>query len=156
MELNTVKTNEEKKKLLEKHLPKSPVFLDGIKAFIFGGALCAVGQIIYIILLRLDFNDKDSSFIVTCIFILIAAILTGLGVFDRIARIFGAGTLVPVTGFSNSVTSQAIDAVGEGYILGVGSKIFNVAGPVILYGMLSGALYGIIYYSYNLIVSIIK
>ena len=87
----------------------------------------------------------------TCFFILIAAVLTGIGVFDRIARIFGAGTLVPVTGFSNAVTSQAIDAVSEGYILGVGSKIFTVAGPVILYGTLSGFIYGIIYYLYGII-----
>lgn len=148
-----MKTYEEKQKLLKKHTPSSPTLFNAIKAFIFGGALCAVGQILFLFLIKLSLSEKDASLTVSCIFILVAAILTGIGVFDRIARVFGAGTLVPVTGFSNSVTSQAIDAVGEGYILGVGSKIFNVAGPVILYGMLSGTLYGAIYYTYNFILS---
>ncbi len=141
-------TNEEKKRLLEKNIPKSPVLLDSIKAFFFGGLLCAAAQLIFMLIKSAGMNEKNASFTVTCIFIFVTAILTGIGVFDRIARVFGAGTLVPVTGFSNSVTSQAIDAVGEGYILGVGSKIFNVAGPVILYGMVSGVIYGAIYYLY--------
>jgi stage V sporulation protein AC len=78
--------------------------------------------------------------------ILIASVLTGVGVFDRIARYAGAGTLVPVTGFSNAVTSQAMDAKSEGIILGVGAKIFTVAGPVILFGITSGVVYGVIYF----------
>jgi stage V sporulation protein AC len=80
------------------------------------------------------------------ILLLIAAILTAFGCFDRIARFAGAGTLVPVTGFSNAVVSEAMDSRSEGYILGVGSKIYTVAGPVILYGIFSGALYGVVYY----------
>ncbi len=141
-------TNEEKKRLLEKNIPKSPVLLDSIKAFFFGGLLCASAQLLFMLIKSAGMNEKDASFTVTCIFIFVTALLTGIGVFDRIARVCGAGTLVPVTGFSNSVTSQAIDAVGEGYILGVGSKIFNVAGPVILYGMVSGVIYGAVYYLY--------
>ena len=78
--------------------------------------------------------------------IVIAALLTGFGIFDRIARHAGAGTLVPVSGFSNAVVSQALDAKSEGYVLGVGAKIFTVAGPVILFGISAGVLYGIIYY----------
>ena len=146
-----MKTSEEKKRLLKKHEPPSPVLLNSIKAFFFGGALCALAQGLYTILLGFSLSEKICSTAVTCFFILIAAVLTGIGVFDRIARIFGAGTLVPVTGFSNAVTSQAIDAVSEGFILGVGSKIFTVAGPVILYGTLSGFIYGIIYYLYGII-----
>ena len=78
--------------------------------------------------------------------IVIAALLTSLGIFDKIARYAGAGTLVPVTGFSNAVVSQAMDAKSEGYVLGVGAKIFTIAGPVILYGISFGVLYGLIYY----------
>ena len=77
---------------------------------------------------------------------LVAAILTGLGVFDRIAKFAGAGTLVPITGFANAVVSPAIDAKSEGLILGVGAKIFSVAGPVLLYGTLAGSLYGVVYW----------
>jgi stage V sporulation protein AC len=80
--------------------------------------------------------------------IFIAALLTGLGLFDKIAKYAGAGTLVPVTGFSNAVVSEAMDAKSEGYVLGVGAKIYTVAGPVILFGILSGVIYGIIYYVY--------
>ena len=82
----------------------------------------------------------------------LAAILTGLGIFDNIARRAGAGTLVPVTGFSNAVVSEAMDARSEGFILGVGSGIFTVAGPVILFGIFSGFIYGVIYYIYLLLV----
>ena len=80
--------------------------------------------------------------------IFVAAVLTAFGIFDKIARYAGAGTLVPVTGFSNAVVSQAMDAKSEGYVLGVGAKIFTIAGPVILFGLLSGTIYGIIYYIY--------
>ena len=88
---------------------------------------------------------------VTVSLILVAAILTAVGIFDRIARHAGAGTLVPVTGFSNAVVSQAMDAKSEGYVLGVGAKIYTVAGPVILYGLLSGVIYGVIYYVYRIV-----
>ena len=99
----------------------------------------------------LSIDDKTSSLSVTLILIFIAAVFTGFGVFDKIAKHAGAGTLVPVTGFSNAVVSEAMDSSSEGLILGVGSKIFNIAGPVILYGSCSGILYGIIYYIYTLI-----
>ena len=85
--------------------------------------------------------------LVTGVLILIAALLTAVGVFDRIARRAGAGTLLPVTGFSNAVVSEAMDASNEGYVLGVGAKIFTVAGPVILFGLLSGVIYGVIYFA---------
>ena len=101
---------------------------------------------------ELGANEKNAGILVTVTLILIAALLTGLGLFDKIARYAGAGTLVPVTGFSNAVVSEAMDAKSEGYVLGVGAKIYTVAGPVILFGISSGVLYGIIYY----IVGIIK
>ena len=95
---------------------------------------------------NLGIEEKLSLTLVTVSFIAIGSLLTALGVFDKIARHAGAGTLVPVTGFSNSVTSQAMDAKSEGFVLGVGAKIFTVAGPVILYGIVSGVIYGVIYY----------
>ena len=91
-------------------------------------------------------EEKTAWTLVTVSIILLAATLTSFGVFDNIARRAGAGTLVPVSGFSNAVVSEAMDSAYEGYVLGVGAKIFTVAGPVILFGIMSGVLYGIIYY----------
>ncbi len=151
-----MKTNEQKKEVLKKHNPKSSFLANGLRAFIAGGSICAIGQVLYLflrggVLFGITFDEESSSLYVSYFFILLASILTAVGVFDRIARFAGAGTIVPVTGFSNSVTSQAIDAAGEGYVLGVGAKIFTVAGPVILYGMLSGNLYGLIFYIYKML-----
>ena len=91
-------------------------------------------------------EKTDASTLVSVTLIFVTAVLTGIGVFDNIAKVAGAGTLVPITGFANAVVSPAIDTKSEGYILGVGAKIFTIAGPVILYGTLSGAIYGVIYY----------
>lgn len=136
---------EEYKKHVKQSAPKSPVFKDCCCAFFFGGLICVIGQLLF------DFYNSVTNYseesVYTCVtitLIFLAALLTGIGVFDRIAKVAGAGTLVPVTGFANSVVSPAIDTKAEGYILGVGAKIFTVAGPVILYGILSGALYGVI------------
>lgn len=100
--------------------------------------------------MRLGIDAEHAYLLVTVTYIILASICTSLGFFDRIARFGGAGTLVPVTGFSNSITSSAIDNRSEGYITGVGAKIFNVAGPVILYSTLAGTLYGFIYYFYKM------
>ena len=133
------------KKYAQAHAPKSPVFKNSIKAFLFGGVICTLGQAlleIYGKILGLVKDDAAALTSVTLIFI--AILLTALGVFDRIAKHAGAGTLVPITGFANAVASPAIDARSEGLILGVGAKIFTVAGPVLLYGTLAGAVYGVI------------
>ena len=94
--------------------------------------------------MRLGLDTKSASLSVCVSLIFLSALLTALGVFDRIARFAGAGTLVPVTGFANAVVSPAMDNKSEGWVMGVGAKIFTVAGPVLLYGILSGALYGIV------------
>jgi stage V sporulation protein AC len=91
-------------------------------------------------------EKQDAGTLTAATLVLAAAILTGLGVFDRIAKFAGAGTLVPITGFANAVVSPAIDAKSEGLILGVGAKVFSVAGPVLLYGTLAGAAYGVVYW----------
>ena len=138
--------NEYKKLMIKKHSPKSPLLKNSLLAFFFGGAVCVIGELLKMLYLSFSVDDKTASVLVTLSLILIAALLTALGVFDKIAKRAGAGTLVPVTGFSNAVVSEALDSRSEGFILGVGSKIYTVAGPVILYGITSGAIYGVIYF----------
>ena len=143
--------NEYKKKLIKKHSPKSPLLKNSLLAFFFGGLISVIGELFLSLYYFLTSDKELSGILVTLTLIFIASLLTALGVFDRIGRVAGAGTLVPVTGFSNSVVSEAMDSRSEGMILGVGSKIFTVAGPVILYGIFSGVLYGVIYYLTKLI-----
>ena len=124
---------------------KSPILKNCINAFLSGGAICVFGQLLFDLYSGITNYEKDDvGTLVTVTVIFISALLTGIGVFDNVAKFAGAGTLVPVTGFANSVVSPAIDTKAEGFILGVGAKIFTVAGPVILYGILSGTVYGII------------
>lgn len=141
----------DKERLIEKYSPKSPLFKDLSLAFLFGGLICAVGECLFLLFEWLKLGEKESGTLVTVILIFAAALLTALGMFDNIARYAGAGTLVPVTGFSNAVVSEAMDSASEGIILGVGAKIFTVAGPVILFGITSGVVYGVIYYISTLI-----
>ena len=136
---------EEYKQYVKKHAPKSPIVKNCIWAYFVGGLICVIGQLLFDFYSNItDYAKEDVSSLVTLTLIFFAALLTGLGVFDNIAKHAGAGTLVPVTGFANAVVSPAIDTKAEGFILGVGAKIFTVAGPVILYGILSGAAYGLI------------
>ena len=111
--------------------------------------LCFIGQWLAYLFIYLNIKEENAYILVTVSFIFIASLATALGFFDKVARHAGAGTLVPVTGFSNSVTSAAIDNKSEGYISGVGAKIFTVAGPVILYSTVAGTLYGLIYYFFG-------
>lgn len=138
-----------KKQLIKRHSPASKKIKNSFLAFLFGGGICVIGQLLFELYKRLGADEKNAGCMVTVTLIFIAALLTGLGIFDKIARYAGAGTLVPVTGFSNAVVSQAMDAKSEGYVMGVGAKIYTVAGPVILYGLLSGVIYGLIYYIYR-------
>lgn len=138
---------EQYKKYAKQHAPRSPVLKNSVKAFFFGGSICAAAQGLMDIYQRLLALPKESAATLTSVtLILIAVILTAFGVFDKIAKHAGAGTLVPITGFANSVVSPAIDSKAEGFVLGVGAKIFTVAGPVLLYGNLAGVIYGIIYW----------
>ncbi len=140
--------NEDYKALIKRHAPPSPILKNCILSFLVGGFLCFVGQWGAFLFMKLGLSEKWAYLSVTSIYIVIASLLTAFGVFDTLARHAGAGTLVPVTGFSNSVSSSAIDNRSEGFVLGVGAKIFTVAGPVILYAVVSGTLYGLIYYIY--------
>jgi len=145
-------SNEGKKEIIKKYTPKTKVLKNTLLAFIFGGLISLGAELLREAYIYFGMNEKDALTLVGVTLILLASLLTALGLFDRIARYAGAGTLVPITGFSNSVTSQALDAKSEGLILGVGAKIFTVAGPVILYGITSGVLYGIIYFIYLYII----
>lgn len=140
------------KKLTERLSPKSKTLKNSTKAFLFGGAICLFGELLAELYSFLGAEEKTAYTLVTVSLIFISALLTGVGVFDKIARHAGAGTLVPVTGFANAVVSPAIDTKSEGLILGVGAKIFTVAGPVILFAVLSGSLLGVIYFFVNLFV----
>ena len=131
---------------VKRRTPPSPLAKNCLFAFLIGGAICAVGEGMAQGLLLLDVATERAYPLVTVAMIFLSALLTGVGVYDRIARHGGAGTLVPVTGFANAVVSPAIDTKSEGVAVGVGSKIFTVAGPVILFAVLSGTLYGVIYY----------
>lgn len=143
---------EGKKEIIKKFSPKTKVLKNSFYAFIFGGIICLLAEILRRLFLYMGISSEDSLSLVCVTLIILASSLTALGIFDKIARYAGAGTLVPITGFSNAVTSQAIDSKSEGLVLGVGSKIFTVAGPVILFGITSGVLYGIIYFIYLYII----
>lgn len=141
-ELNKEKYSE----MVKKSSPNSPIITNCIKAFIVGGIICCLGQLINNICKNYGFSTEESSTYTSMILILIASILTGLGLYSKIGKFAGAGSIVPITGFSNSVTAPAIEFKKEGFILGLGAKIFIVAGPVILYGTLTSVIVGIIYY----------
>ena len=125
--------------------PRSPLLKDCVRAFLVGGVICCAAQGLRTLYEQfLGFTGDDVGTMTSITLVLVTTLLTGLGVFDNVARFAGAGTLVPITGFANAVVSSAIDSRAEGYVLGVGAKIFTVAGPVLLYGTVAGTVYGII------------
>ncbi len=135
------------KKFAASRAGKSPVLKNCIWAFCVGGGICTVGHGLRSLYSYLGASEDNAGMLTSASLIFVAVLLTGLGVFDDIAKHAGAGTLVPITGFSNAVASCAIDNKSEGFILGVGAKIFTIAGPVILYGISAGVVYGVIYWA---------
>lgn len=140
------------KKYVKARAEKSKVGLNAAKAFISGAIICGVGQIIKNLYGKAGLEERDAYLALSITLVFISAALTGLGIFPKIAKHAGGGTLLPITGFANSVASAAIDSKNEGWVLGVGSKIFSVAGPVLLYATLAGTAYGVIYYISTLFV----
>jgi len=135
------------KKYADAHAPASPIVKNCVWAFTVGGSICALGQVLLLLYRDLaGIIQKDAGTLVSVTLIFIAVLLSGLGWFEKIAKRAGGGTLVPITGFANSVASPAIDSKSEGLVLGVGVKIFTVAGPVLLYGTLAGAIWGVVYW----------
>lgn len=139
-------SNKQYDEMVKKASPNSPILLDCIKAFLIGGAICCFGQLLFYIFRKSGMSLDESRSLVSIALIIITAILTGIGVFDKIAKHAGAGTIVPITGFANSVVSPAMEFKSEGFIMGTGASIFKVAGPVILYGTTAASLYGLIYF----------
>ena len=128
-------------------LPKSKILLNSLKAFVVGGTICAIGQIIYNTLYYLmGISEDNSRLLLTVIMIFLGGLLTALGIYDEIGTFAGAGSIVPITGFANSIVSPAMEFKQEGYVFGVGAKMFTIAGPVIVYGTAASVIYGIIYW----------
>ncbi len=136
-------TNQEYSNFVFERMPKSSFLIKGLRAFIVGGAICVIGQIIYNLITKLGLEKDAVSSYTSISMIFLGALLTGLNVYDNIAKFAGAGTLVPITGFSNAVVSPAMEFKSEGYVLGVGAKMFVIAGPVIVYGIVTSIVCGI-------------
>ena len=134
------------KKYAASRAKRSPVLKNCIRAFWVGGVICCIGQGLNRLYQWAGLSEKHAGLCVSVTLIFLAGLLTGIGWFDRIAKYAGAGTLVPITGFANSVAAPAVDAKAEGYVTGVAAKMFTIAGPVIVYGSVSSILYGVIYF----------
>lgn len=144
--MNPLETKQDYQNYVDKKSPNSPIFKNCFNAFWVGGIICCIGQIISEVC---KFNGLDitiSGTIVSIILIGISAFLTGLNIFNKIGKFAGAGSLVPITGFANSIVSPAMEYKSEGYVMGVGAKMFTVAGPVLVYGISASILIGMIYY----------
>ena len=132
--------------MTKKASPDSPALSDCIKAFLFGGAICAFAEGMFIIFQNMGLKEQESRSAAMIILIVITALLTAIGVFDIIAKHAGAGTAVPISGFANSIVATALEFQTEGRILGTAAQMFSIAGPVIVFGCSSAALYGVIYW----------
>ena len=141
--MNT-KNFEQYSKMVESASTPSPIVKDTVAAFLVGGIICTVGQILLMLYRSTAMESQTAKSLVSVSLIFAAAVLTAFGVFDKIAKFAGAGTLLPVTGFANAMVSPAMDARSEGYVMGVGNKLFTVCGPVIAYGLLASIIYGAI------------
>lgn len=131
----------------KKVAPKSPVFTNCLKAFLIGGGICTLAEVIVQLLQTYaGMEQKEARLVGSIALIFLSILLTGLNVYDNIAKHAGAGTLVPITGFANSVVSPAIEFKAEGWVTGVGAKIFTIAGPVIAFGTLASFVWGVVYW----------
>ena len=139
-------TEKQYSKLVGELSPRSPMWKDCLWAFIIGGLICTLGQLFINGYTALGLEKKDASAAASMTLVVLAALLTGLSLYDDIAKHAGAGTLVPITGFANSIAAPAVEFKTEGFILGVGAKMFTIAGPVIVYGVSASVVYGLIYW----------
>ena len=142
-------SQKEYQEYVNKKSPNSPILKNCFNAFWVGGLICTLGQIILNICKSRGLSQDISGTIVSIILIGISAFLTGLNIFNKIGKFAGAGSLVPITGFANSVVSPAMEYKSEGYVMGVGGKMFTVAGPVLVFGISASIIVGIIYLIFN-------
>lgn len=131
-------------KVVKKHTPKNNCLKNCIFAFIYGGAICTIGEFIKNLLINAGINNEEAGTIVLIILIGTSALLTGLGLYDKIGKIGGAGTIVPITGFANSVVAPALEFKTEGFVLGTAAKLFTIAGPVLVFGYCSSMIVGLL------------
>ena len=138
-------TEKEYGKLVNEQVPASPIWKDCLGAFVIGGLICTLGQ--WLLNLYGNWLDEtNAGTAASMTLVALSALLTGLSLYDNIAKFAGAGTLVPITGFANSIAAPAVEFKTEGFVLGVGAKMFTIAGPVIVYGTAAGVIYGLIYW----------
>ena len=133
-------------KLVQQISPKSPIGKDCLLAFIVGGGICTLGQLFANWYQMLELSKDDAYMAASMSLVVLSALFTGLSLYDNLAKYAGAGTLVPITGFANSIAAPAVEFKTEGFILGVGAKMFTIAGPVIVYGVSASVVYGLIYW----------
>lgn len=146
---NPLETKQAYQDYVDQKSPNSPILKNCFLAFIIGGLICTIGQIILNICKERGLDTQTSGTIVSIILIGISAFLTGLNLFNKIGKIAGAGSLIPITGFANSIVSPAMEYKSEGYVMGVGGKMFTVAGPVLVFGISASILVGIVYLIFN-------
>lgn len=144
------KTKKDYQQLVKVREPKTNLVKNCVMAFVVGGLICDVGQFFSNLLLGAGLPKDDASTYVSIIMVFLGAFLTGLGIYDNIGKYGGAGSIVPITGFANSIVSPAMEFKREGYVLGVGAKMFIIAGPVLVYGIASSVIVGLIYYIFNI------
>ena len=142
--MKPIETKQEYSDYVDQKSPNSPILKNCFNAFWVGGLICSIGQIIMDFCMYKGLDQTSSSTVVSIVLIGISALLTGLNIFNRIGKFAGAGSLIPITGFANSVVSPAIEYKSEGYVMGVGGKMFTVAGPVLVFGICSSVLIGLI------------
>lgn len=140
---------EDYQKYVEDKSPKSPLLLDCLKAFVVGGLICSLGQIIFYFAVSRGLEEKLCYTVVSISLIFLSSFLTALNVFNRIGKFAGAGSLIPITGFANSIVSPAMEYKTEGYVMGVGAKMFTIAGPVLVYGISTSIIVGLMYILFN-------
>ena len=143
-------TDKEYQKLVDEISPKSPIGKDCLGAFVVGGIICVIGQFFMNFYTKLGLDKDAAGTAASMTLVVISATLTGLSLYDNIAKFAGAGTLVPITGFANSIAAPAVEFKTEGFILGLGAKMFTIAGPVIVYGLSASVVYGLIYWATTL------
>lgn len=142
--MEQIKTNKEYNEYVDKKTPNSPILKNCFNAFWVGGLICTIGQIIFDFCKWKGLNETLASTVVSIVLIGISALLTSINIFNKIGKFAGAGSLVPITGFANSIVAPAIEYKSEGYVMGVGAKMFTVAGPVLVFGISSAVLVGIL------------
>lgn len=142
--MKPIETKQEYSDYVDQKSPNSPILKNCFNAFWIGGLICSIGQIIMDFSMYKGLDQTSATTVVSIVLIGIAALLTGLNIFNRIGKFAGAGSLIPITGFANSIVSPAIEYKSEGYVMGVGGKMFTVAGPVLVFGICSSVLIGLI------------